>query len=190
MSLQVIKKEKDCPICSIKFTPENNYQVYCSRPCRTKRQNSIKNNKDWRKIPKICKWCGISFIIPENSSPIRAYCSHECQCKGYSKIRDKFWKKNPQAMSKYNTARRIVHGRTDTFSVRLRRKYKDIPTCCEAENCNESRVLDFAHKPEFKRNGAHMVMKHYERHMFWVLCPTHHALIDRAGINPSEFGLY
>lgn len=180
---------KTCPVCNTDFIAENNSQVYCSLPCRIKNQKQKISNADWRKTPKKCKMCSKEFIIPENSSPIRAYCSKECQIKGYKVNVIKFRELNPESMNLYNKVRRKKYGDKDTLVIRLRKKYPDLPKCCEAKGCSESRVIELAHKPEHKRNGACRVLKYYERHMFWVLCPTHHALIDRAGFPPIEFGL-
>ncbi len=101
---------------------------------------------------------------------------------------NRFHELNPDVMAKYNRKRYQKYG-TDTLERRLRKKYPDLPTICESAGCNEGRVLEFAHRPEFKRNGAFRVMKHYQRHMFWVLCPTCHRLIDYGICTPSELGL-
>lgn len=100
----------------------------------------------------------------------------------------RFKEDNPGAMHRYNLRRYAAHG-TDSLTTRLRKKFPDLPTVCEAIDCGEGRVLDFAHKPEFRRNGAYRVMKYYERHMFWVLCPTCHRLIDCGICTPEELGL-
>jgi len=91
-------------------------------------------------------------------------------------------------MKRYNQTRYIKHGK-DTLTTRLYKKYPDLPKVCEANECNESRVLEAAHKPDYKRNGAWRTMKWYERHMFWMLCPTHHKLIDLGICSMVELGL-
>jgi hypothetical protein len=50
-------------------------------------------------------------------------------------------------------------------------------------------VLDVAHKPEFARNGAWRNRNTTQRHMFWVLCPTCHALLDRGVMTAQALGL-
>jgi len=69
----------------------------------------------------------------------------------------------------------------------LRRAFPDLPVGCES--CGESRVLDVAHKPEFARNGAWRNRNTTQRHMFWVLCPTCHALLDRGVMTAQALGL-
>jgi hypothetical protein len=51
------------------------------------------------------------------------------------------------------------------------------------------RILEAAHKPGFERNGAHRVLKYYERHMFWMLCPNCHTYLDAKLKTPTELGL-
>lgn len=75
----------------------------------------------------------------------------------------------------------------DSVTGRLRRKYPDLPTSCEA--CGEDRILEVAHKPGFERKGAWRVMSNTQRHMIWILCPTCHKLIDRGICVPRELGL-
>ena len=58
---------------------------------------------------------------------------------------------------------------------------------CSVEG--KSQILEMAHKPEFKRNGRHRSLALYERHMFWMLCPTCHKLLDRKIRTPAELGL-
>lgn len=91
-------------------------------------------------------------------------------------------------MSAYNRQRSKRHG-PDTLITRLRKRYPDLPTCCEAAGCNEGRVLECAHKPEHKRNGAWRTLDKYERHMFWMLCPTHHRLLDLGIETVEQMGL-
>jgi hypothetical protein len=100
----------------------------------------------------------------------------------------KFAELNPGSMEAYNRQRAKNHG-PDLLMTRLRKKYPDLPRSCEVIGCSEDRVLDLAHRPEFARRGKHRVMAHYERHMFWVLCPNHHRLIDDHFCTPEELGL-
>ena len=62
------------------------------------------------------------------------------------------------------------------------------PMHCEA--CGESRTIEVAHKPAYKREGG---PKRYSSCLWpekvWVLCPTCHSLIDRCGYGPSSLGL-
>ncbi|MGH2607540.1 MAG: hypothetical protein ACRDHF_00505 [Tepidiformaceae bacterium] len=109
----------------------------------------------------------------------------ECAAKARRRDLAAFLAANPGAQSFYNGER----GHKDTLIERLRHRYPDLPRECEAQFCGEKRVLDMAHKPGFRRNGAWRTLRVYERHMFWILCPNHHALIDRGVAMPEEFGL-
>jgi hypothetical protein len=97
---------------------------------------------------------------------------------------DRFKRENPGVQRIYNRTR----GR-DTLEVRVRKKFPQLPKSCQAAGCTEARVLELAHRPEFKRNGAWRSIALYQPHMIWVLCPTHHRLIDRGICAPAEFGL-
>jgi hypothetical protein len=83
----------------------------------------------------------------------------------------------------YNSQRPIK----DTVLNRIRRRYPDVPTQCES--CGENRILEVAHKPEHKRNGMWRIAATMKRHMFWVLCPTCHKLLDRGIRTQQELGL-
>lgn len=91
-------------------------------------------------------------------------------------------------MREYNKTRYAKNGK-DTLQKRLYKKYPDLPRVCEAKDCGEARVLTAAHKPGFERNGDWQVMKYYERHMFWMLCPTCHAVLDKKIETPEQMGL-
>lgn len=182
-------KTKTCPECKRPFSYENNAQVYCGRACRSAAQKKRKISRPghWATEDVTCS-CGTVFQRGEASSPNRKYCSTECAALAIERSTKAFAKRNPGAMRKYNQARYKKYGR-DGLVERVRKKYPDLPTVCEVEGCSEDRVTDFAHKPEFKRNGRHRSLKEYERHKFWVLCPTHHALIDRGVCSPDDLGL-
>lgn len=95
---------------------------------------------------------------------------------------------NPGAMAAYNRAR-TMRGGPDTLINRLRRRYPDLPLVCEAVGCDEARVLEAAHRPEFRRNGSWRTLSLYERHMFWMLCPTCHRVLDFGIETPEQLGL-
>lgn len=182
-------KSKICPECENTFEFTNNAQVYCTLKCRNKNQNKRNNLlPNWKNTPVVCGVCAKEFIRPENSSPIRKYCSDGCVLKARQRQTNRFKNMNPEAMKRYNQNRWAKYG-SDTLTTRLYKKYPDLPKACEATGCGEDRVIDIAHKPEHSRMRAHRVMKHYERHMFWILCPTHHAIIDRGVLKPLEIGL-
>lgn len=183
-------KNKQCPVCQNGFLAENNAQLYCSRSCRNRKanQNRTQSAGHWTQIPRACPICEKTFLRPADSSPNKKHCSPECALKAIQISTHWFKNHNPTAMHEYNKRRYAKYGR-DSLITRLRKRYPDLPTRCEVPGCEEGRVLDLAHKPEHKRNGAHRVLKHYERHMFWILCPTHHALHDRGVLTAAELEL-
>lgn len=124
----------------------------------------------------------------KETGPNKRYCSDACAVR--ARIRDRGWHKAsfPRAMSAYNRQRAKRHG-TDTLINRLRKRFPDLPTVCEASDCDEARVLECAHKPEFKRNGAWRTLDRYERRMFWMLCPTCHRVLDHGIAMPEQLGL-
>lgn len=181
---------KTCKFCNAEFVAENRSQRYCSHRCRNKSQRSkvVNSPGHWTTTPIICGICGREFLRDPSSSPARKYCSRECIYAASIRTAKRFHALNPTAMKNYNTKRYQKYGR-DNLITRLRKKYPYLPTVCEAVDCNEGRVTEIAHKPAFKRNGAHRVLKHYQRHMFWVLCPTCHRLVDYGICTPAELGL-
>ena len=136
-----------------------------------------------------CRHCGKEFTVERTTGHNRQHCSKECARLTQKRNQEKFLKRNPHKPAEYAETRRDQTHRM-TLHQRLRKKYPDLPVVCEAQGCEEDRVLDFAHKPAFARNGRHQTLNLYERHMFWVLCPTCHALIDRAGYEPWKLGLF
>lgn len=89
-------------------------------------------------------------------------------------------------MRDYNANRYRKYGK-DTLYNRLQAEYDDLPTACEC--CGEARVVEIAHKPEFSRNGRWRVLSLYKRHMFWILCPTCHKVLDKRIETPEQMGL-
>jgi hypothetical protein len=176
--------ERACRYCKAPFATGIKSQQYCSGRCRTDRATSERDRSPshWLNVLVTCGVCSKSFKRPQGSSPIRKYCSEDCQRKAKSRYYKKWMDSNPGAMAAYNRAR----GR-DTLTVRLQKRYPDLPNACES--CGESRVIELAHKPKFKRNGAWRTIDQYKRHMFWVLCPTCHKVLDRGIQTPKEMRL-
>lgn len=97
---------------------------------------------------------------------------------------DQFKNQNPGAQAFYNKGRG-----GDTLEKRIRKKYPNLPKVCQAKGCGERRVLEFAHRPKFKRNGAWRKVSMYQPNMIWVLCPTCHRVLDKGIETPEEMGL-
>lgn len=180
-------EEIKCLECGTPFVKKRMDQFFCTPKCWSRKYN--------RKRPKVppalreCRNCGHSFSWQGQSSN-RQYCSSECSLMGAKKSRASFHKRNTE----YHKTMWHRHKHKDPRSRKgkgvvewLRRRHPDLPQGCES--CGESRVLDVAHKPEFARNGAWRSRTTTQRHMFWVLCPTCHALLDRNVCSPQQLGL-
>jgi predicted nucleic acid-binding Zn ribbon protein len=170
-----------CLICGNPFKATRAWHKYCHRNCKEKdfrKRNGLEASKE-----KHCKQCGIKFTVIK---PGEQHCSSECGTKSARQSRSKFFKKNPGIEKKYyqKTINKIGHrGNLDRFYVR----HPDAPKACES--CGENRVLDIAHKPEYKRNGQWRSVANTTIEKVWILCPTCHALIDRKGYDPKQLGL-
>ncbi len=192
------KVEKTCPgpACSTVFTPENRAQVYCSISCRTRATHAREKLNGARKItsgdPRICHTCKEPFLPRSKYSGNAKYCSHACRVEGI-RTQQKNWKNaNPDSQAIYNRARAHEMGGGDTVRQRLYNRYPDLPTRCESSTCSvtDVRILEAAHKPGFERKGDRLrVMKYYERHMFWMLCPNCHTYLDTKLKTPDKLGL-
>lgn len=183
------RSERNCRGCGIEFIAVTTQQ-YCTPECRRKAEHERKMAQPgyWLATPKTCRHCCKEFVIPRGSSPNRQHCSSACSRASIKKSVVDFHSRNPEKEQEYRAISKKRAPR-DTLVKRLYKKYPDLPTSCEAAGCTEGRVIDLAHKPEFRRNGAHRTLDQYQRHMFWILCPTHHALLDRGVMSVKEMGL-
>lgn len=161
-----------CKVCGSPFKAVRPDKLYCSPYCRRVEGRRRRGEQtDITKAGADCQWCGKHFDITPPSTNQR-YCSDDCSREAARKQRREFHRKKPWIQKVYNSRRPYK----DVRLARLRRKYPDLPTACES--CGEPRVLEVAHRPEYARNGAYKSANNSQRHMFWVLCPTCHKLLD------------
>jgi hypothetical protein len=140
--------------------------------------------------PIACGMCGAEFFRTLKTGANKKYCSGDCAIAARKRDQLKFKLDNPDAEAAYRArAEKHASYSRDTVLTRLRKRYPDLPTSCEAGGCGESRVLEVAHKPGFKRNGAWRTLRIMERHMFWLLCPTHHRILDYGIETAEQMGL-
>jgi hypothetical protein len=172
--------EKQCLECKTVFQTTHQRQLYCTKLCSYRAEN--RRRKDRLQKDRTCRFCSEPFIP---TSANNQYCSDHCSTEGARRSRRAFARKRPEAIHRYYQTRVEKNGK-DTLVNRVIRKYSLERKC---ESCGEGRVLDVAHRPEYKRNGAWRTMKNMQPHMIWVLCPTCHALIDRGVCTPDELGL-
>jgi hypothetical protein len=173
-----------CIECGASFSRKRPDAKYCSFRCTSKahrRRHQI--------APRLldagrdCQRCGHHFevVVPNTN---RRYCSPDCSAASAREQRRSFHKRKPGVQKIYNSRRLI---RDNGLISRLRRRYPGLPTACES--CGESRVLEVAHRPEFRRNGAWRKIENSRPHMIWILCPTCHELLDREISSPEELRL-
>lgn len=176
-----------CPHCSLTFVKKRLDQIFCSSACSKKGHWKTRPQSHQPSTDRTCRHCGNLFVAQGQSDSNRQYCSIECSREGARKSRREFRQRNPGygpgPNGKPDTRKRPNPG----MLVRLRRKYPDLPSACES--CGEARIVEIAHKPAFARRGRWPSMDVMQRHMFWILCPTCHALIDRANYTPEALGL-
>ncbi len=172
-----------CSDCGVRFSAKRPDKRYCSPACQARVGRRRRNEQtDITKAGRNCLLCGKHFdITPPNTN--RRYCSENCARESARSQRRAFHRRRPGIQKIYNSRRPFG----DSVIARLRRKYPDLPSACEA--CGEDRILEVAHKPEFKRNGAWRIVANTQRHMFWLLCPTCHKLLDSGICTKQDFHL-
>ncbi len=171
---------KTCPYCKKDFISHNKSAIYCSKLCRNRTNQNIKNPLT---TPRICKVCKKEFIVTKHQCN-KQHCSDECSRKSAQLSRKRFTDKNPKRHLIYNDTRR-KKGHQDTLINRFFTKYPKVKKQCIV--CGESRILDLHHIK--KRNGSWRLMSNTTPDNIWVLCPTCHALIERGICTPKELGI-
>ena len=171
-----------CLRCLIPFLRTRSCKRYCSDACRLA-AHAARHNKDPRRP---CRVCGAVFVRVGQGHANKQHCSLTCAAESARASRAKFYRRNPDRVATYR-ARAKAKASRDTGLARLWKKYPELPRACEA--CGESRVLDIAHRPEHRRNGAWRTMANTTPLTIWVLCPTCHALLDRLGHSAEQLGI-
>lgn len=178
----LVPLKRTCRFCRSAFTTLLAQQAYCSNTCRAARWAQHKRIKSGRvNRVRSCRRCGTEFAVVEGIGSNRQHCGPECSRLSQRRSVEAFYERNPEKKMRSRGSTTVIQ--------RLYRRYPDLPRTCEANGCTESRVLEAAHRPGFERRGAWRTMNWYERHMFWMLCPTHHKLIDMRICTPVELGL-
>lgn len=173
-----------CQLCGVAFQAAKSNKKWCSNRC-AQRAGRIRRNEDKGITEKgrNCAGCARHFpIIPPNTN--QRYCSIECANKAARELRRQW------ATREYKKRRPLYEQKRkfkDVALNRLARRWPEMPRSCQS--CGEHRILEIAHKPEFKRNGAWRLASNTQGHMVWILCPTCHKLIDRHICTPQELGL-
>lgn len=168
-----------CQQCAITFPRNKRWQRFCSESCRVKSHHVGPKTR-------LCKICRVPFVRNGRGYSNRWHCSEPCAAESARRSRAEFKKRRPDRIAQYREKQRAKRLR-DTALTRLWKKHPWMPRACEA--CGESRVLDMAHRPEHRRNGAWKTMANTTPDRIWVLCPTCHALLDRLQYTPEQLGI-
>jgi len=184
---KVVNKTKYCIVCGQPFEAETAWHKYCSRKCSS---YTYRQNKGIKILQgRYCRQCG-KFFVPDYSRGRgecnKQHCSESCSKKSARESRSKFYERNPQKKVEYYERTRDKNG-LDNNMRRFLIRFPDAPKTCQS--CGETRVLDIAHKPQYRRNGSWRSKKNTTLDRVWILCPTCHALIDRKGYDPVILGL-
>lgn len=177
--------EKHCGLCGKLFAPEKVTVKWCSLECK-KDFDDRRQKAKGETIRRFCWQCGKTFPVTSQGDRNRWHCSSECATRSAKESRSKFYYSNPTKDAEYRARSKERRG-PDGNLPRLYRRYPDAPRACQA--CGENRVLDMAHKPEFRRMGAWRTRENSSLDKIWALCPTCHALLDRMNYSPEELGL-
>lgn len=177
---------KHCAECEIELPATSPYhRKFCSGRCK-RRFRQVHQLDGHSHNGHACRTCGVVFPIGAHEHN-RWFCSDDCRRKAEKNSIRQFHARRPE-MERIYRARTKERFPIDRAATRFYRLNPNAPRACEV--CGESRVVDIAHKPQFARCGAPMrTSRMHWPQMVWVLCPTHHALIDRMHYDPAEFGL-
>lgn len=178
------KPLKHCGFCGSPFAPKTAWQKFCTDRCGNKAAWQVK--KAGGLARRHCRQCGTGFDLQSRADANRWHCSPECSVQSARDSRSKFYARNPGKMTEYRATSREKRG-PDSNLKRFYARHPDAPRACQS--CGEARVLDVAHRPEHRRNGAWRSKANTTLEKVWILCPTCHALLDRMHYPPADLGL-
>lgn len=173
-----------CQSCGNAFIAGRPDKKYCSFRCQS-REGRKRRGEDLglTQNGRSCYTCGAHVSITPPACN-RRYCSNACAKIAAKKYRRDHARRHPGIRKIYEARRNTP----DTGLVsRLRRRFPELPKSCQA--CGENRVVEIAHRPEYRRGGAWRKIENSKPDMVWVLCPTCHKLLDRGICSQEELGL-
>jgi hypothetical protein len=177
--------ERECEQCKCKFKPRRFDTRYCSRQCQIAvsiRRAYLKRHGKLPDKERPCGICGKQFPRVDRYDWKRKYCSDGCARIAVANARKAYHRRNPQARAEQRVYDNpAASNQCNRFFIR----YPDILRACMV--CGENRVVDLHHKTP--RRGAPTRAKNTQRDHVWVLCPNHHAMIERGVATPTELGL-
>jgi hypothetical protein len=180
-----MKRPRHCGHCGTVFDADRANAKWCSVACLRKAR--WQQQKLGRMFQRHCKQCGQAFEAGRKGIDAnRWHCSPDCSLKSARQSRSKFFEKNPAKPREYYAKSRKKLG-PDGNLKRFYVRHPEAPRACQS--CGEHRVLDVAHRPEHRRNGAWRSKTNTTLDRVWILCPTCHALLDRMHYPPGELGL-
>lgn len=202
-----VPEEAECARCPERFLKWSTNRKYCSPRCAAeaqkeavkrywerhpgKRQTYGRARSKVPPPPKPCKGCGVKFE-KKRKCVRQDYCSAECRDKARRERSRREVAKWRAQWPGLPPEPRKPRGRDPygiLYTAQFFREHQEVEKKCQARGCAEDRVLDIAHRPEFARKGMPMTRANTKPWMVWVLCPTHHALLDRKVCTAGELGL-
>ena len=173
-----------CVTCGTEMPGSPSHRKYCSSLCKGRHRRAFGGGS--AADGHTCRHCGTLFAV-EAGQYNKWLCSEVCRKASNAKSVREFHARRPQQEAIYR-ARTKERRHPDGTFVRFYRAHPTAPRACES--CGENRVLDLAHKPISKRNGARKTMQNSRwPEDVWVLCPTCHALHDRMNYTLEELSL-
>jgi hypothetical protein len=172
-----------CAICNLSFERVSN-RLYCGRSCSDAARLSRHPNQDPNRP---CRQCGAIFVRVGRGHANKQHCSNDCARKSAQESASKFKVRRPERDAIYREAARRRQTQKDVALARIWKRYPWMPRWCEG--CAESRVLEIAHRPEFRLWGTWPTLENTTPEKIWILCPTCHALLDRKGFTKEQLGI-
>lgn len=173
-----------CVQCGVEMPNSHIHRKYCSSKCKGRWQRS--NPPAPASSGHSCRVCGSHIAIGPGQNN-KWICSDDCRRSQFAASVRKFHQIRPERQIEYRARTRKKHG-PDSNLKRFYAWNPDAPHECES--CNEKRVLEIAHKPQFERVGRSRQRANSKwPEMVWVLCPTCHSLLDRMNYPPEDLGL-
>jgi hypothetical protein len=173
---------KKCIFCGKEFEAYYISQITCSVTCRNRKYQKTKSPIY---LPRKCRFCGKEFYAPDRFHSNQQHCSKECARQSAILSRKRFYERSPERILEYRETAKIKNKRQTSRIDRFFHKYPEISRKCMV--CGEDKVIDLHHF--VPRNGAWALAENCTPKTCWILCPNHHAMIERGIYTPEELGL-
>ena len=172
-----------CSVCG-RSHKDRTGKKYCGRACSDAARLERHPSRDPQRP---CRQCGEVFTRMGRGHSNKQHCSNSCARKSARASICKFKVRRPERDAIYRETARRRQTQKDVALARIWKRYPWMPRWCEG--CAESRVLEIAHRPEFRLWGTWPTLENTTPEKIWILCPTCHALLDRKGFTKEQLGI-